>query len=82
MSEIKSLAHEPHIFRLTQSFVPGGPTNIVIVSYDGSIVHLLQDDSYWNNQFECGEYRIYVKGHWDLLDNNIYLGERVEGQTW
>ena len=82
MSEIRSLAHEPHIFRLTQSFLPGGDVNIVIVSFDGTIVHLLQNDEYWKNEFKSGEYRIYVKGHWDLLDNNIYLGERVEGQTW
>lgn len=82
ISNSRSITREPHIFRLTQSFLPGGGVNIVIVSFDGSIVHILQNDDYWNSEFKCGENRIYVKGYWDLLDNNIYLGERVNDQSW
>jgi len=38
----------------------------------------MDSDEYWANQFKAGEHKIYVKGHYDLLDQNIYLGERVE----
>jgi hypothetical protein len=82
LSKIENLAHEPHVFRLTQSFRATGGTTIVIVSMDGSIVHLLEDDAYWNGEFQSGEHRIYVEGHWNLLDNNIYLGHRVTGHDW
>lgn len=72
------LTKEPHTFRLTLSFQPGGATKIVVVSYDGSIVYIMDSDDYWLNQFKSGEHKIYVNGHFDLLDTNIYLGQRIE----
>lgn len=79
MSDIVTkLSHEQHVFRLTLSFQPGGATKIVVISYDGSIVYVMDSDEYWMNQFKSGEHKIYVKGHFDLLDGNIYLGDRVE----
>lgn len=62
---------------MTLSFQPGGQTKIVVVSYDGSIVYVMDSDEYWLNQFKSGEHKIYVTGYYDLLDQNIYLGERV-----
>lgn len=73
---------EPHIFRLTIGYLPGGGAKITVVSYDASIVYVMDADEYWINQFKVGENRIHVNGYFDLQDKNIYLGERVEGLTW
>lgn len=80
--KISKLSQEQHIFRLTLSFLPGGVTKIVVISFDGSIVYVMDSDEYWMREFKSGEHKIYVKGHYDLLDNNIYLGSRVEDQDW
>jgi hypothetical protein len=74
---VRKLAHEPHIFRLTLSFHANGTTSIVVVSEDGSIVYLMEATSDWLGEFKAGEHKIYVSGHYDLLDNHIYLGKRV-----
>lgn len=73
---------EHHIFRLSISYIPGGAAKITVVSYDGSIVYLMDADDYWINQFRSGERRLYVKGYFDLNDRNIYLGQEVEDQIW
>jgi hypothetical protein len=78
---IEKLSREAHIFRLTLSYGSGGATNLVIVSADASIVYVMANDDYWANQFKSGEHKIYVQGYYDLLDNNIYLGHRVEDPT-
>jgi hypothetical protein len=67
---------------LSQTYKAGGGALIVIVSWDGSIVHMLDDDDYWNNQFPSGVNKLYVEGHWDLLDHNIYLGRVIPGLDW
>lgn len=79
--QVEKLSHEPHTFRLTLSYQPGGATKLVVVSEDGSIVYVMDSDDYWANQFKAGEHKIYVKGHFDLLDQNIYLGARVPNPT-
>lgn len=76
--QVSLLSQEQHIFRLTLSYLPGGATKMVVVSEDASIVYVMDQDEYWANQFKSGEHKIYVKGYFDLLDGNIYLGERVE----
>lgn len=75
--KLRPLAHEPHIFRLTLSFRVTGGTTIVVVSDDGSIVYIMDATPEWLGQFAAGEHKIYVSGHYDLLDNHIYLGQRV-----
>lgn len=81
--KIAKLSHEKHIFRLTLSFLPGGVTKIVVVSEDGTIVYVMDSDEYWLNEFKSGEHKIYVDGHFDLLDFNIYLGKRVpDPEDW
>lgn len=54
----------------------------MVVSYDGSIVYIMDAEDHWLREFKSGEAKIYVDGHFDLLDNNIYLGARVEGHDW
>lgn len=73
---------EEHIFRLQIGYAPGGAAKITVVSYDASIVYVMEANEYWINQFRSGERRIHVNGYFDLNDRNIYLGERVEGQDW
>ena len=80
--QVKQLSRESHIFRLTLSFQAGGGTKIVVVSYDGSIVYIMDADDSWVREFKSGEYKIFVEGYYDLLDNNIYLGKRVADQSW
>lgn len=73
---------EPHVFRVTIGYMLGGGAKLTIVSYDASIVYVMDADDFWINQFKSGESRIHVNGYFDLNDRNIYLGERVEGLTW
>ena len=54
----------------------------MVVSYDGSIVYIMDADDSWVREFKSGEYKIFVEGYYDLLDNNIYLGKRVADQSW
>lgn len=81
-SPVKLLSQEPHIFRVTLSFLATGATKMVVVSYDGSIVYVMDADDSWLREFKSGEHKIYVDGHYDLLDCNIYLGKRREDQDW
>lgn len=80
--QVSQLSREPHIFRVTLSYVAGGGAKLVIVSYDGSIVYVMDADDTWVREFKSGENRIFVEGFYDLLDCNIYLGKRVEDQNW
>lgn len=73
---------EHHIFRVQIGFAPGGATKLTVVSYDASLVYVMDADDFWVNQFKSGEHRIHVKGYFDLNDQNIYLGERIEDQNW
>ena len=68
---------EEHIFRLQIGYMPGGAAKITVVSWDASIVYVMDADEFWVNQFKSGEHRIFVKGYFDLDDQNIYLGEQV-----
>lgn len=80
--QVSQLSREEHVFRVSMSFVAGGGTKLLIISYDGSIVYMMDADDHWVREFKSGESKIYVDGYYDLLDNNIYLGKRVEGHSW
>lgn len=71
-----------HTFRLQIGYAPGGGAKITVVSYDASIVYLMDADDTWMREFKSGERTIYVEGYLDLDDNFIYLGKRIEGPTW
>lgn len=79
--QVQRLSQEAHIFRLTLSFQVSGPTKMVVVSYDGSIVYVMDAD-HWIKEFPSGSNKIYVDGYYDLLDCNIYLGKLRNDQDW
>ena len=74
---------EYHIFRATLGFSPKGKSKLTVVSWDGTIVYVMDADAYWVSQFNSGEHKIYVKGYFDLNDRMIYLGEKIdENLAW
>ena len=53
---------------------------MTVVSWDGTIVYVMDADDYWVSQFDSSEHRIYTKGYFDFNDRMIYLGEKLELQ--
>lgn len=53
---------------------------MTVVSWDGTIVYVMDADDYWVSQFDSSEHQIYTKGYFDFNDQMIYLGEKLELQ--